>query len=859
MAPRRTPLCSPPPTHTHPHSAGHAVTLFEAGPTLGGHTLTDDSPGFPIDVGFQVFNLTTYPNLVGFLEALRVPSEPSDMSFALSVDGGALEWASHGLGSLFAQRENAANPAFLGMLREIVRFGRHAPSVLTREADADISFGDYLKREQYSNFFVQNYVLPMCAAVWSVPSATVLTFPARMLIRFWVNHHLLDITARPVWRVVSGRSKTYVDAVAAELPDVRLNTPVTAVFAAGGTRARPALTAAGVTTEYDAIVLAVHSDTAAQLVRGHGVTPDLQAALDAIPYASNAVYVHRDAALMPRRRAAWASWNCIQAGGGGDGAQPSEQPVCVSYWVNSLQRLPPGAPDTFVTLNPPTPPTPSLTHRHLTLHHPVFGPATPAAQDAVRAAQGAGGVFFAGAWMGYGFHEDGLKAAVEVATALGAPPPWAHLTRVPSPKLGWRDTATVSAFNRFARRAIRRGHLTVVLPDGRQLEYGDVKDDAPTTRPGEEWHGAPRARATLRVIDPSFFRALATRHDVGLGEAYMRGDIEVDDLGSLMAVAVANAPQIEASRGALGIATWIGDKLLAAAHAARANTREGSRANIEAHYDAGNAMYKLFLDESMTYSSALHSPDPADTLHAAQLRKLDALLDAAAIKDGDAVLEVGCGWGSMAIRALTRWPRVTWTGLTLSKQQLEEAAARVEAAGVADRCTLLLLDYRDAGPPPGATGYDAIISCEMIEAVGHEHLPAYFAALGRVLKPGGKAALQAISQPDGAYDAYRKSSDFIREHIFPGGHLVSAGAMVAAAAGTGLAMTACVDVGPQYAITLRAWRAAWERERERVLALGYPDSFWRKYRFYFAYCEAGFDARKLRNYQVREEKRRRVC
>ena len=453
--------------------------------------------------------------------------------------------------------------------------------------------------------------------------------------------------------------------------------------------------------------------------------------------------------------------------------------------------------------------------------------------------------------MGYGFHEDGLRSAVAVATALGAPPPWAHLTRVPSPKLGWRDSLTIAAFDRFARRAITRGSLTVVLPDGRQLDYGNPADAAPTTRPGEEWHGAPPTRATLRVLDPSFFRALATRHDVGMGEAYMRGDIEADDLGALMAVAVANAPKIEASRGVFGLANWIGDKLLAAAHASRSNTRERSRTNIEAHYDSGNDMYKLFLDETMTYSSALHAPSPEDTLAAAQIRKLDALLDAAGIADGDAVLEVGCGWGSMALRALQRWPNVTWTGLTLSKQQLEEAAMRVKAAGVADRCTLLLLDYRDVGPPAGSPeGFDAIISCEMIEAVGHDHLPSYFASLGRVLKPGGKAALQAISQPDVAYEAYRHSSDFIREHIFPGGHLVSAGTMVAASKGSGLAMTDCVDVGPQYAITLRAWRAAWEARRADVLALGYPDSFWRKYRFYFAYCEAGFDARKLRNYQV---------
>lgn len=825
------------------------MTLYEAEPTPGGHTLTDASPGFPVDVGFQVFNLTTYPHLTAFLDALRVPSHPSDMSFALSVDGGRLEWASHGLDALFAQRGNLASPRFLRMVADVVRFGKDAPKVLDSERDAELTFGDYLAREKYSQFFVDAYVLPMCAAVWSVPPASVLAFPARMLIRFWVNHHLLDLAARPVWRVVDGRSKAYVDAVLKSLPRVRLGARVEAVTLSGDAPGgKPTVAVAGGAAEaFDAVILAVHSDEARRLVSSSPSLPAAtRAALAAIPYATNDVYIHSDAALMPRTRRAWASWNCIQAS-----TAAADAAVCVTYWLNRLQRLPAGSPDTFVTLNPPSPPAAAKTHRRLALAHPVFGPSTPAAQETIRSLSGAGGVYFAGAWMGYGFHEDGLRAAVAAATALGAPPPWANALRAPSPKLGLLDRAAMATFDKFAKAAIRKGRLTVVLPDGRQLEYGGPADTlGPATRAGDAWMGAPPRAATLRVLDASFFRALITRHDVGLGEAYMRGDIEADDLGALMAVAVANAPEIESSRGALGVFNWVGDKLLAAAHAARANTRAGSAANIEAHYDAGNAMYKLFLDSTMTYSSAVHSDAPGETMEDAQIRKMDALLDAAGIADGDAVLEVGCGWGGLALRAAARWPCVTWTGVTLSKQQLEEAAARVAASGCTDRVTILLQDYRDVGPPPGKVAFDAVVSCEMIEAVGHENLPSYFSALAARLRPGGKAVLQAISQPDAAYDAYRTSSDFIREHIFPGGHLVSAAAMTAACAGTGLALTACVDIGPHYAVTLRAWRSAWEEKRLELAAVGVTDVFWRKFRFYFAYCEAAFDARKLRNYQA---------
>jgi len=819
------------------------------------------------------------------------------MSFSLSVgevgQAPSLEWGSHGLAGLFAQRKNVASPAFLKMVAEVVRFGRQAPEVLDPASPfAGLSFGAYLRARKFSPFFTQHYALPMCAAVWSVPAAAVLAFPAAMLVRFWVNHCLLDLTQRPVWRVVSGRSRAYVEAVVAALGrgGARAGVAVTRVAPATPASPRARVFSAGGPPggeAFDAVVLAVHSDTALALIGGPdgpaaaagGPCAGAAAALAAIPYAANAVFLHTDPSLMPAARAAWASWNCIsrRPAGSPPPADPAADTaaVCVTYWVNSLQRLPPGAPDTFVTLNPPPgcEPRPATVARTLTMAHPVFGPATPAAQAAIAAANAveapASGLYFGGAWAGYGFHEDGMRAAVGVATLLtaGAPPPWAaRVGRTPSPKLSLLDRAAIAAFDAFARRALTVGRLTLVLPNGAQLEYGQPAGadvSPPASIPA--WRGAPPRAAVVRVLDPSFFRLVATRHDTGLGEAYMAGSWETPHFGGLLAVLAANAPHIEAARSAFGPFSWVGDKLLAAAHAARSNTRAGSRANIEAHYDAGNAMYRLFLDETLTYSAGMHEPGDAALagkgeaggvedagLAAAQARKLDALLAAAGLRPGDHVLEIGCGWGSLAIRAATAHPGLRWTGLTLSKQQLEEASARVEAAGLSARVSLLLCDYRDCPPPVGATHFDAVLSCEMVEAVGHEHLPAYFASIGRLLRPGGRAVLQAISVPDARYAAYTASSDFIREHIFPGGHLVAMGALADAAngVGAGLSVVAVRDVGPDYAQTLRAWRAAWERGRGGVLGLGYPDTWWRKWRFYFAYCEAAFDARYIHDYQI---------
>eukprot|EP00775_Hariotina_reticulata_P004736 gene4736-4986_t len=828
------------------HRSGAQVTLFESEATCGGHTLTASYPGLPpVDLGFQVYNLTTYPNLVGFLDALDVDTEPSDMSFSLSMDDGKLEWASHDLSTIFIQRKNFFSPSFLRMVYDVVRFGKEAPKVLEPEQAhvyQEMTLGQYLDSHGYSHSFKYNYVLPMCAAVWSV-----LSFPVPMLVRFWVNHHLLDLVQRPCWRVVKGRSKNYVDKVLSELPDVRVATPVASIKR----------TSSGVllTTQaqeqqlFDAVVLATHTDVSLRLLGGDA-TAEEKAVLGAIPYSNNDIYLHTDEALMPVNKGAWASWNFL--GTSEDSCNPeSDAAVTVSYWLNRLQHLPAEAPQMFVTLNPPQPPAAAKVIQKLQLAHPVYSFDSYAAQARLPSIQGAGGVFFAGAWASYGFHEDGIKAGVAVARLLGAAVPWGQGIST-SPKMGLMDLFWLGLFDKFAKASITIGQLRLILPNGEERLYGGAPDTVPAPVPeGEEWRGLPARRATVRVLRMGMFSKIVQRTDVGLGEAYMDGDYLVDDLAGFMALMVANARNLEGQRGLLGLAHWANEKLLAAAHASRSNTRQGSRKNIEEHYDAGNAMYATFLDETMTYSCGIHTKEQRGDLKAAQLDKLDAVIAAAGLGPEDHVLEIGCGWGSFAIRAAsTTGCRVT--GLTLSKEQLAEATARVAAAGLSDKITLLFCDYRDCS---GLGSYDKVVSIEMIEAVGHEHLNSYFGMINAALKPGGKAVIQVIAQPDERYETYCRGSDFIREYIFPGGHLPSMGAMVEAARGTELAAVAVRDIGPDYAITLRAWRAAWKERKQEILKLGYSEKFWLKYDFYFAYCEAGFDAKYIHDFHVTWEKR----
>jgi predicted NAD/FAD-binding protein len=395
-----------------------AVTLIEAAPTLGGHShtidVTVDGITHPVDTGFLVFNHRTYPNLVRLFDDLAVPTAASDMSFSVSL-GGAIEWAGTNLATVFAQPSNLLRPRFLGMLADILRFNREAGGDAPLP-DASLSLGDYLEQHRYGTAFRDWYLLPMAAAIWSCPARTMLDYPFATFAQFCRNHGLLQVADRPQWHTVAGGSREYVRRIAARLDDVRLATPVTAV--------RP--TAAGVlvhmdvqgkpqTERFDRVVLACHSDqSAALLPESFTVEREL---LGRIGYQPNVAWLHTDTALMPRRRRVWAAWNYL-APAPHSRVRHQEHPVAVSYLINKLQPLPFTSP-VMVTLNPSAPPADAHVIRRLDYAHPVFDAAAVDAQKHLDGIQGREQVWYAGAWCGYGFHEDGLKAGLAVAARLG--------------------------------------------------------------------------------------------------------------------------------------------------------------------------------------------------------------------------------------------------------------------------------------------------------------------------------------------------------------------------------------------------------------------------------------------------------
>jgi predicted NAD/FAD-binding protein len=395
--------------------ATHDVTLFEKEPRLGGHadTQTIDYDGAPVhvDTGFIVYNLHNYPHLVALLDHLGVETIASDMSFAVS-DPHGFEWSSNGFGGVFAWKRNLARPAFLGMLSDIVRFSASARLDLEHGRVADITLAEYVDGLKLGRTFLQQYLLPMGAAIWSTPEREMMRYPALSFLRFFDNHRLLH-SERPRWRTVKGGSQHYVAALRTALGRrVHTGDPVVSVTRDGDHAT--VRTRSGHESRYDQVVFACHSDEALALLSDADAQE--RALLGAIHYAPNTAWLHRDAALMPRRRAAWASWNYMRAAG-------AEGRVCVSYWMNMLQKIDAARP-VFVTLNPARAPNPALTFGRYEYSHPQFDAAALAARNAIEARQGQKRTWFAGAWLGNGFHEDGLASGLRIARALGGVIPW---------------------------------------------------------------------------------------------------------------------------------------------------------------------------------------------------------------------------------------------------------------------------------------------------------------------------------------------------------------------------------------------------------------------------------------------------
>ena len=398
------------------------VTLFEAGTYFGGHTHTVDvtlqSPQgmvtHGVDTGFLVFNERTYPGLIGLFAELQVQTSTSDMSFSVQTPRAsgqrAMEWSGSNLNTVFAQRSNLLSPTFLGMLRDVLRFNTLANALADRGQDHALMqpLGEFLDTHKFGSAFRHWYLLPMLGCIWSCPTDQMLQFPVATMVRFCHNHGLIQVVNRPQWFTVTGGAKHYVEKLLQHIPHTHLQTPVERVerndigvhvFTASGSE------------DFDGVVLACHADQALSLLVQP--SPQEQALLGAIRYHPNKAVLHTDTSVMPKKKLAWAAWNYERAT---DLGLESSR-VCLHYWINRLQPLP-FSQDVVVSLNPVRAIDPSKVLGEYDYAHPVFDLAAIEAQSQLPRLQGQQNTWYAGAWMGYGFHEDGFKAGRDAALGI---------------------------------------------------------------------------------------------------------------------------------------------------------------------------------------------------------------------------------------------------------------------------------------------------------------------------------------------------------------------------------------------------------------------------------------------------------
>jgi predicted NAD/FAD-binding protein len=398
------------------------VTLFEAGTYFGGHTHTVDvtlqSPQgmvtHGVDTGFLVFNERTYPGLIGLFAELQVQTSKSDMSFSVQTPRAsgqrAMEWSGSNLNTVFAQRSNLFSPTFLGMLRDVLRFNTLANALADRGQDHALMqpLGEFLEVHKFGSAFRHWYLLPMLGCIWSCPTDQMLQFPVATMVRFCHNHGLIQVVNRPQWFTVTGGAKHYVEKLLQHIPHTHLQTPVerverndvgVRVFTAGGAE------------DFDGVVLACHADQALSLLAQP--TPHEQALLGAIRYHPNKAVLHTDTSVMPKKKLAWAAWNYERA----TDLELESSRVCLHYWINRLQPLP-FSEDVVVSLNPVRTIDPSKVLGEYDYAHPVFDLAAIKAQSQLPSLQGQQNTWYAGAWMGYGFHEDGFKAGRDAALEI---------------------------------------------------------------------------------------------------------------------------------------------------------------------------------------------------------------------------------------------------------------------------------------------------------------------------------------------------------------------------------------------------------------------------------------------------------
>ncbi|RYR38096.1 hypothetical protein Ahy_A09g043051 isoform F [Arachis hypogaea] len=748
--------------------------------------------------------------MIELFENFGVDMKLSDMSFAISLDGGrGYEWGSrNGLSGLFAQKKNVINPHFWQMLRNIINYLDMLDNNLDMEHNETLE--QFIKTRGYSKLFVKAYLIPICGSIWPCSFEGVMSFSAFSVFSFFRNHHHLQLFGRSQWLTVKRRSHTYIKKVKEEL------------VARGGQAITNCEVELVSTTEngclvhckdgskemYDCCIIATHAPGTLILL-GEEATYDERRILGAFQYAYSDTFLHHDKNLMPQNPSAWSAWNFLGCN--------NNNKVCVTFWLNILQNLGETRLPFLITLNPNH--TPKSTLLKWSTKHPVPSVAAFKASYELEKIQGKRGIWFCGAYQGCGFHEDGLKSGMIAANAvLGRCCSFQTNPKhmVPS----WKELSARFYVTRFLSSYVNTGCLTLLEEGGTMFTFEgtDMKCSL---------------KCVMRIHSPQFYWKVMTQADLGLADAYINGDFSLidKDEGLLNLILI-----ILASRDSNASNSKLKNRAMNCLHYSWVKqcnihvqcSRQGSNFLI---------LESIFLNED-------------EDLKTAQMRKLSLLIEKARIDKKHEILEIGCGWGGLAIE-IVKQTGCKYTGITLSKEQLKFAKRRARDVGLQDHIKFLLCDYRQL---PNIFKYDRIISwvsSEMIEAVGHEYMEEFFGCCESVLADDGLFVLQFSSVSDDRYDEYRRCPGFIKEYIFPGGCLPSLSRVISAMVATSkLCVEHTENIGIHFHQTLRWWSKNFMEKQSEILALGFDEKFIKTWKYYFDYCAAGFKSRTLENYQM---------
>ncbi|PKA58713.1 putative (S)-tetrahydroprotoberberine N-methyltransferase 2 [Apostasia shenzhenica] len=784
--------------------SGAKVVVFEKESCLGGHCCTAAVAGVDIDFKYIGFNQFSYPNMVELVEELGVEMEAaSKMSFSVSLEKGkGYEWGSRdGLAGLFAQRSNFINPYFWHLLQEIFRFKKDVIKYLevhegNHNLDCNETLELFIKSHGYSGLFQKAYLIPICASIWSCSSG-VMNFSAYSVLSYLRNHHLLQVYFNSVFSLLAFGNCNFFFQIRTELERrscvIKLGSEVKLVSSAE--KGCSVLVTNLEEEFYDGCIISLHAPDALELL-GKQKTYDESRILGAYQYVYSDTYLHHDENLMPRNPSAWSSWNFLGT---------AENDVCVTYWLNVLQNLGSNCQPLFVTHNPPYIPKTNL--RKWTTSRPIPSVAASKASLDFVQIQGKRRIWFCGSYQGI------YAGLLAVNHMLGREFKLQKNHMVLS-LLGIGARLIVT---KFLESYVSTGSLTLLEEGGDIFVFQGTNKRA-------------NAKSTIKVRDPCFYWKIATEADIGLADAYINGYVSfVDEKYGLLNFLLVLISNRDMKNSFNNNHSWWTPFLLTSIaasakyfmkHISRSNSLSKARHNISLHYDLSNEFFSLFLDETMQYSCAIFKNESED-LRVAQLRKVYILINKAKIEAKHEILEIGCGWGCLAIEVV-KSIGCKYTGISLSVEQLNYSQRRVREAGLEGKITLLLCDYRKI---PTSQKYDRIISC---------------------------LCLQCISIPDQRFEEYRRSSDFMKEYIFPGGCIPSLSRITSAMASSSkLCVEHLENIGIHYYQTLMHWRTNLLSNKSKILALGFDEKFIRTWEYYFLYCAAGFKSRTLGDYQVR--------